>query len=47
MPSDEDDLFTMQEVRITLTAFAAWMLRDTPTTVSHAALVDQFIEETT
>ena len=42
-----DDTFTYQELRITLTAFAKWLLADEVGEGREVELVDQFIRETT
>ena len=41
----EDDVFTWQEMRIALTAFAYWLLKDEPNEGREAEFVDRFIEE--
>lgn len=41
------DTFTWQEMRIALTAFAIWLLKEEPSEGLEAELVDQFIRETT
>lgn len=41
-----DDVFTFEELRIALTAFAIWLCEDGPGEGREAALVDQFLEET-
>lgn len=43
----DDDTFTYQELRITLTAFAKWLLKDEFSEGREVELVDQFIQETT
>ena len=44
---DDDDTFTFQEMRIALTAFAMWLLKDEPGEGREVELVDRFIAETT
>ena len=44
---DDDDTFTFQEMRIALTAFAMWLLKDESGEGNEVDLVDQFIRETT
>lgn len=40
-------MFTWQEMRIALTAFAMWLLKDEPAEGREVELVNRFIEETT
>ena len=42
-----DDTFTFAEMRITLTAFAIWLLEGKPGEGHEVELVDRFLEETT
>lgn len=42
-----EDTFTFEELRISLTAFAIWLLPMTLADGQAVALVDQFIKETT
>lgn len=42
-----DDTFTYQELRITLTAFAKWLLEGEVGEGREVELVDKFIRETT
>ena len=44
---DDDDTFTFREMRIALTAFAMWLLKDEPSEGRAVELVDRFINETT
>lgn len=41
-----DDTFTYREMRIALTAFAMWLLKDEPGEGRERELVDQFLRET-
>lgn len=43
---DSDDTFTSTELRIALTAFAVWLLRDEVGEGHEVELVDKFIQET-
>lgn len=43
----ESDTFTFQEMRIALTAFAMWLLKDEAGEGHEVELVDRFIQETT
>ena len=58
MTDDDDDTFTFDEMRIALTAFALWLLKDDaafalwllkdePGAGIEVELVDRFIRETT
>ena len=47
MSDDDDDTFTFDEMRIALTAFALWLLKDEATSWPAPELVDRFIRETT
>jgi hypothetical protein len=42
-----EDTFTIDELRITLTAFAMWLLKDEFGEGREVELVDQFLHETT
>lgn len=44
---DGGDTFTFDEMRIALTAFAMWLLKDEVGEGREAELVDRFIRETT
>lgn len=44
---DDGDTFTFNEMRIALTAFAIWLLRDEVGEGHEVELVDRFIRETT
>lgn len=44
---DDGDTFTFAELRIALTAFAMWLLKDEPGEGREVELVDKFIRETT
>lgn len=44
---NEDDTFTFTELRIALTAFAFWLLKDEIGEGHEVELVDKFIKETT
>lgn len=46
MTNNEDETFTFQEMRIALTAFSIWLLKDEPGEGREVELVDRFIEET-
>ena len=42
----DDDTFTFVEMRIALTAFAIWLLKDEPGEGREVELVERFMEET-
>ena len=44
--SGEDETFTYRELRIALTAFAIWLLKDENGESREVELVDRFLEET-
>lgn len=44
---DSDDTFTFAELRISLTAFAMWLLKNEAGEGHEVELVDRFIRETT
>lgn len=47
MTKFQEDTFTFEELRVSMTAFAVWLLQGGPGEGRAAELVDKFIEETT